>query len=158
MRTMRNVYGGILTNYATDNLFMKARHIIILLLAVFTATSCVRAEKREQVFVSNLDESPKIVLDITDKSLEKLIKAIEDANTPFLIDGKKVVYRPCNEENLSDYCICVRKQNGEIISTQLYISFPFYVAQGYNRIYDFKHLLTKEDVKILQILIPEWQD
>lgn len=119
-------------------------------------SSCCTQKSPECVTVDYLDET-KLVLDINKERLNPLVAAIEKYNSPLIINGQKIrYYQPANGKNLNGYAIEVQK-NGKIMCAFLYKNFPFCIAKGNKLIYDFKHLLTEEDIRILCSLIPEWK-
>ena len=131
--------------------------ILTLLFCVCLFSSCLPQQRKDQVVVSYHLET-KIVLDIGEEHLDELLQAIKATSNRVTVNGHVANVRPSNEKNLNGYSIFMRKRNGQCAFHSLHNNFPFGISRGNKLIYNFKHLLTEKDVKILQILIPEWQD
>lgn len=133
------------------------RIFMLLLFGALVCTSCRVQQSEDRVTVNYLLKE-KIVLDMEGDHLEPLLQAMETASAPFVVQGRVVNARPANEENLNGYSISVQKRDGRRAFHSLHNNFPFSISSGNTSIYNFKHLLSEKDIRLLYELIPAWRE
>lgn len=133
------------------------RVFLSLLFSVFLFTSCRLQQSTDQVTISYHLET-KLVLDVDGKHLDELLQAMEASKVSHVINGHVAHVRPSNETNLNGYSIKVQKKDGQRNLHFLHNNFPFSISQGKKLIYNFKHLLSEKDVRLLYVLIPAWEN
>ena len=137
----------------------KIRHILLFACSLISASCSDYNDKAiEKIITVDYRGQTVLVLDVPEENRHHLIEAIEKATVPVLIHGRRANYRPSNEKNLNGYSMKVRNTDGRCLDCSLYNNFPFSIAKGNLLIYNFKHLLSEDEVNTLCKWIPSWKN
>lgn len=145
----------------------KIRHILLFACSLISASCSEYSDKAiEKMITVDYRGQTVLVLDAPEENQHHLIEAIEKATVPVLFHGRRANYRPSNEKHLNGYSIKVRNIDGKVahntdgrcLDCSLYNNFPFSIAKGNLLIYNFKHLLSEDEVNTLRKLIPLWKN